>query len=233
MLKVQYAIREAADQTRAAFLPRFFKTGPGEYGEGDLFLGVTVPRLRKIVAFFTMLSDEDLETLLGSKWHEDRLTALLILGRRYKKGSEKERVRVVKFYLSHLDGVNNWDLVDTSAYGILGEHLVNRPRTPLYAFARSKNLWKRRIAIVTTFAFIRRGECEETFRIADMLMNDPHDLMHKAVGWMLRECGKRCGKEKLVAYLKPRYRAMPRTMLRYTIEKFPEVERKRYLVGTI
>lgn len=233
LVAARRAVEAAGDPLKAAFFPRFFKSGPGGYSEGDMFLGATVPRLRRIAKMYRGLSEEDLETLLASRWHEERFLALRILVDRFQKGDEKTRAGVVRFYLAHLDGVNNWDLVDTSAYAILGEWLVERPRTKLYALAKSKVMWRRRVAMVSCWAFIRRGECEDAFRIADLLFHDEHDLMHKAVGWMLREVGKKCGEAKLKVWLKTRYKTMSRTALRYAIEKFPEGERKRYLAGKV
>lgn len=220
--------KKNADISKAKILQGFFKTGEGEYGHGDVFLGLTVPVSRRIASDFRTLSFIDIAKLLRSKLHEERLIGLLILVDRFEKGIEAERRRIVVFYLHNADHVNNWDLVDLSAPKILGAWLDDRPKTVLYRLAHSKDLWRRRIAIVSTYEFIRHGSFGDTLRIADILMNDQHDLLHKAVGWMLREVGKR-SKPTLVLFLKKRQRRMPRTMLRYAIERFPESERRRYL----
>lgn len=222
--------RAAADPAKARLLAGFFKTGKGEYGEGDVFLGLMVPASRRIVARYADLAFADIGRLLGSKYHEERLIALLLLVRRFENGDEAEKKRVFDFYLAHAERANNWDLVDLSAHRIVGAWLLDRPKGRLTALAKSRNLWRRRIAIVATAAFIGAGRFDETFRIADLLMRDGHDLIHKATGWMLREVGKR-DKTALVAFLRPRQRIMPRTMLRYAIERFPEAERKRYREG--
>ena len=206
----------------------FFKTGKGQYGEGDVFVGVAVPQQRTIAKKYRDLLLTEIEKLLQDAVHECRLTALIILADRYKKSSEAERDQIAKFYLTHLKQVNNWDLVDSSAPYILGEYLQERSRRILYALARSKNLWERRIAIVATAAFIKNDEYEDTLKISAMLLKDKEDLLHKATGWMLREVGKRSlvSEEKFL----DRYASfMPRTMLRYAIEKFPEPKRKAYL----
>lgn len=223
-------MRAAADPAKAKLLAGFFRTGKGEYGEGDVFLGLMVPRTREIAHRYEGLSFADVRTLLDSAYHEERLAAFLLLVGRFRKGDEKERKAIFDFYLAHAERANNWDLVDLSAGKIVGAWLLDRPKGVLTKLARSRVLWRRRIAIVATSTFIAADRFDETFRIADLLLNDPHDLMHKATGWMLREVGKR-DKAALVRWLKPRYRGMPRTMLRYAIEKFPEAERKRYLLG--
>lgn len=226
---------------KAALLPRYFKTGKGEYGEGDQFLGVTVPLVREVSRLCADACAELLEELLSSEWHEMRLLALLVLVNRVKNTKSKawmrkhdeqeaERIRQVAldFYLDHTAGINNWDLVDLSAHEVVGEALVGKSTDLLFSLATSTNLWEQRIAMVATYAFIRRGELSTTFRLAEMLLNHPHDLMHKAVGWMLREAGKR-NKEELDAFLTRYATTMPRTMLRYAIEKYPEAERKAWL----
>lgn len=231
---VAAALRAAADPAKAAFFPRFFKSGPGQYGEGDSFLGVTVPQVRAVVKAHASLPLEEIGRLLEDPVHECRLAGFLLLVARFEKGDAALRAETVRFYLDHLDRANNWDLVDTSAPYVLGEWLADGEgdiRT-LDRLARSKHLWRERVSIVATFAFIRRGELAHTWRIADLLLAHPHDLIHKAVGWMLREAGKRDA-AALEAYLKPRYRTMPRTMLRYAIEKFPEARRKAYLRGEL
>jgi len=204
----------------------FFKSGPGEYGEGDRFLGVRVPGVRTV----SKMDDgkSDIRGLLHSKWHEERLLALLILVRRYERGDEAVRESVYDLYLSSTRWINNWDLVDVSAYKIVGVRLLGRSRTPLWKLAASGSLWERRIAIISTFAFIRSGDVGETFALSEKLLHDPEDLMHKACGWMLREAGKR-DLGRLETFLEAHRRIMPRTMLRYAIEKFPEPRRKQFL----
>ena len=226
-----------ADPSQVEGLSRFFKTGPGQYGEGDRFLGIKVPVTREVVKeCWRETGPDDLEECIGSEYHEVRLAALLALveifrhaGKKAYSGLEMTKEDCVRFYLSHTDRINNWDLVDLSCYPLLGEWLLDKDRTLLYDLARSgKTLWEQRIGIVSTMTFIRHGQLQDTFDIADILLHHPHDLIHKAVGWLLREAGKR-DKEALVHYLEPRYREMPRTMLRYAIEKFPEAERQQYL----
>ena len=225
-----------ADPSQVPGLSRFFKTGPGQYGEGDKFLGIKVPVTRAVVKdCWCEVGFPELETCVASEYHEVRLAALLALVeifRHARKDPALQR-RCVDFYLAHTAYINNWDLVDLSCYPLLGEWLLDKDRTLLYDLARSgKTLWEQRIGIVSTMTLIRHGQLEDTFAIADILLQHPHDLIHKAVGWLLREAGKR-DKAALVAYLAPRYRAMPRTMLRYAIEKFPEAERKSYLNGDV
>ena len=221
-------IRSLADPDKKNVLQRFFKTGPGEYGHGDVFLGVTVPRLRAVARRFKDLSWEDLSRLLKSKIHEERLVALLILADRFQKADASDQRAVFGFYVRHMSRVNNWDLVDSSAPAIVGGWLADRNRRRLDAWARSSNLWFRRVALLATLHFIRRGEFGDTFRLVEKLLTDPEDLIHKAAGWMLREAGKREG-DALRAFLAKNAGRMPRTMLRYAIERFPEAERKRYL----
>jgi len=219
----------AADPAKAKILAGFFKTGKGEYGEGDKFLGLQVPVQRKAAKKFFGLSRNDLEQLLSSKIHEYRLTALLILVDQYGRGDEKKKKEIFDFYLGHLKSANNWDLVDLSAPNIVGDYLLGRDRKILYRLARSKNLWERRVAMVATYAFIRQRDLDDVFKIAETLLDDKHDLIHKAVGWMLREAGKK-NERKLENFLAKYGSKMPRTMLRYAIEKFPEKKRKFYLV---
>jgi 3-methyladenine DNA glycosylase AlkD len=218
---------------KAKQLQRFFKTGPGEYGEGDVFLGIVVPEQRKLVKKYRELDFASLVQLINSPIHEERLIALLILVERYKTAcDEKEKQRVFNFYVKHMKQVNNWDLVDLSAHHIIGCHLFKRDRVVLKKWARSKNLWVRRVAVLATFYFIRQNDFKYTLKISDILLKDKEDLIHKAVGWMLREVGKRDLKieEK---FLRPRYKSMPRTMLRYAIERFAEPKRLRYLHGLV
>ena len=226
-----------ADPAQVAGLSRFFKTGPGQYGEGDKFLGIKVPVTRDVVKeCWRETGPDDLEECIASEYHELRLAALLALveifrhaGKKAYSGLEMTKEDCVRFYLSHTDRINNWDLVDLSCYPLLGEWLLDKDRTLLYDLARGgQTIWEQRIGIVSTMAFIRHGQVQDTFNIADILLHHPHDLIHKAVGWLLREAGKR-DKAALVAFLQPRYRTMPRTMLRYAIEKFPEDERRQYL----
>ena len=223
-----------ADPSQAPGLARFFKTGPGQYGEGDKFLGIKVPVTREVVRrCWREVGFAELEECLASEYHEVRLAGLLALVQvfAHAKKDQALRRRCVDFYLSHTDRINNWDLVDLSCYPLLGEWLLDKDRTLLYDLARNgKTLWEQRIGIVSTMTLVRHGQLEDTFGIADILLHHPHDLIHKAVGWLLREAGKR-DKAALVAFLAPRYRSMPRTMLRYAIEKFPEAERKSYLDG--
>lgn len=210
----------------------FFKTGKGEYGEGDIFAGLKVPTQRKLAREFGDLSFTDLKVLLSSPVHEERLISLFILVARFSKSSEKDKQMIFSFYLKNRKGVNNWDLVDLSAPKIMGKYLLEKDKSILFKFAVSKNLWERRIAILSTLEFIRSEDYDTTLKISEILLEDDHDLIHKAVGWMLREIGKRdlLTEEK---FLKIYYKKMPRTMLRYAIEKFPETKRKKYLQGKI
>ncbi len=221
---------EQADHSQVAGLARFFKTGPGQYGEGDKFLGIKVPVTRGVVKeCWRQTSWQDLEECISSEYHEVRLAALLTLVEIFKHDGNL-RQQSVDFYLTHTAYINNWDLVDLSCYPLLGEWLLDKDRSLLYDLARSgKTIWEQRIGIVSTMTFIRHGQLEDTFAIADILLQHPHDLIHKAVGWLLRESGKR-DKAALEEYLQFRYMAMPRTMLRYAIEKFPEEERRLYLM---
>ena len=221
-------MQRLADPSQVAGLSRFFKTGPGQYGEGDKFLGIKVPGTRQAVKeCWKELTMEDLEECISSEYHEVRLAVLLTLVENFKHRIGREAC--ITFYLAHTSRINNWDLVDLSCYSLLGEWLLDKDRSLLYDLARSGcSIWEQRIGIVSTMAFLRRGQLEDTFAIADILLQHPHDLIQKAVGWLLREAGKR-DKEALVAFLHPRYASMPRTMLRYAVEKFPEPERLSYL----
>lgn len=227
-------IKQLANPERAKILRRFFKTGKGEYGEGDIFLGITVPESRKIAKKYLSLRLEEISELFKSKIHEERLIALLILVEKFKKAKKNklEQRKIFEFYLQQSQFVNNWDLVDLSADKIVGEFLFNDDKQLLHYYANSKNIWQRRIAIVSTFAFIKRRKFGETLAIAEILLKDEHDLIQKAVGWMLREVGKR-NSEVLETFLQQNYKSMPRTMLRYSIEKFPEERRLKYLKGEI
>lgn len=225
-------IKKKANSQKAKLLQGFFKTGKSEYGEGDVFLGITVPEIRKIAVKYKDLSFDNLTQLLESKIHEERFVALLILIQKFQKASEEEKKKIYEFYLSHTKYINNWDLVDLSAGWIVGDYLLDKPRDILLKLAKSDNLWEKRISMIATFAFIRnKKESEWTFKIADILLLDKHDLIQKAVGWMLREVGKNISQKTEEDFLKPRYKKMPRTMLRYAIERFDENLRKRYLLG--
>lgn len=227
------ALQAKANQAQAIILQRFFKTAPGQYGEGDVFLGLKVPEVRKIVnEYYKNLSFTELDSLLQSNIHEYRLTALLVLVKKYETDrNSSKKAEIVDFYLKHLERANNWDLVDLSAPRILGEFLLDRDqkeRTVLYDLAKSKNLWRQRVAIISTFSLIRAGQFKETLAVSLMLLNHPHDLIHKAVGWMLRELGKR-DQQLLEDFLQKNYQQLPRTTLRYAIEKFDAKKKIDYL----
>jgi 3-methyladenine DNA glycosylase AlkD len=228
---IQTELESLADPRHAAILQRFFKTGPGDYGEGDRFRGIRVPVLRKMARKYRDLSRTAAESLLQAAFHEDRLLALLLLIDRYYRGGDAVRDGIHRFYLEHTGWVNNWDLVDASAPHLVGHYLQDRPKGLLTQLA-SGILWERRMAIIATFHFIKQGDVDETFRIAALLLSDREDLIHKAVGWMLREAGKR-DVTAAETFLGTRYRQMPRTMLRYAIEKFPEARRQAYLRGEV
>lgn len=227
--KIRGELRVLADPVKAKFLPRFFKTGPGEYGEGDRFLGVMVPNIRKVVKAHRNLPSGDVLKLLHSPYHEERLTALLILVEQYRRGDEARKKEIYNLYLASTGWINNWDLVDLTAKHIVGAQIFGNDLSVLRRLAHSECLWERRIAVLSTFHFIGSGEGEEALRIAELLLQDDHDLIHKAVGWMLREVGNRCSIEMECAFLDKHAAVMPRTMLRYAIEKFPEPLRKKYL----
>jgi len=218
-------LKKCANPQRAKNSQWFFKTKKGEYGEGDVFLGINNPTIRKIAKEFHSLAINDLSKLIKSKFHEQRLIVLLILVERFKEDEKK----VFDFYLSHTKYINNWDLVDLSAYKIVGAYLENKDKKILDKLAKSKNLFERRIAILSTFHYIKQGDPRDALKIAELLINDKQDLIHKAVGWMLREIGKRCGQEIEEKFLRKYYKIMPRTMLRYAIERFNEKKRKFYL----
>ena len=224
-------IQNAADPAQALILQRFFKTGPGEYGAGDCFLGIRVPVLRGLVKKHSPdIRLANIKKLLRSPYHEKRLFALLLMVAKFRTGDCRQEL--FDLYLSNTRYVNNWDLVDQSARSIVGAFLQDRNRAPLYTLARSNDLWEKRIAMVATFHFIRQGESDTPLTIAAILLHDTHDLIHKAVGWMLREIGKHCGLETEETFLLQHYKHMPRTMLRYAIERFPETRRRAYLNGT-
>ncbi|MCK5503863.1 MAG: DNA alkylation repair protein [Thermodesulfovibrionia bacterium] len=226
--KLKQDLQKLANPEKAKTLQRFFKTGKGEYGEGDVFLGITVPEQRKTAKKHSDLTFKDVQKLLSSKIHEHRLTALLILVIKYSKADETGKKEIVDFYLKNTKNINNWDLVDLSADKILGAYLIDKDKSILYKLVQSDNLWDRRIAIMATFHFIKNSQFKDTLKISGILLNDKHDLIHKAVGWMLREIGKRelATEEK---FLKKYYKNMPRTMLRYATERFDENKRKFYL----
>jgi 3-methyladenine DNA glycosylase AlkD len=231
MLKqITRELAKLADPEQAAVLLRFFKTGPGQYGEGDMFRGIRVPVLRQLVKKYADPPLADAENLLHAGHHEDRLLGLLFLVAGFEKGRPELRRRIYQLYLANTRYINNWDLVDVSAPHIVGAHLFNRSRATLRRLARSGVLWERRIAIVSTFYFIRRNQFDDTLDIARMLLDDKHDLMHKASGWMLREVGKR-DREAEEIFLREHCTRMPRTMLRYAIERFSREERLLYLSG--
>ncbi len=227
-------LKSLKNPEQAKNLQRFFKTGKGEYGEGDIFLGIKVPVQRKIAKKYINLSFTDLQELLNSKIHEHRLIALIILVNKYKKSKKDsfKKREIFEFYIKNTNNINNWDLVDISCHKIIGDFSNIEGTEILKMLAKSENLWERRIAILSTGVFIKKRKFGETLAIAGMLINDEHDLIHKAVGWMLREVGKR-NQNVLELFLKERYKEMPRTMLRYAIEKFPEERRKAYLKGEI
>ncbi len=220
-----------ADPERAAHAHRYFKSGPGEYGEGDRFLGIRVPELRRLASEFRETPLEEILELLHSPWHEARFTSLVILVDHFRRATaEATRRRIFDAYLAHATRINNWDLVDCSAHRIVGPYLENRSRRPLYRLAKSPLLWDRRIAVIATFHFIRLGDFEDCLALAGLLLKDPEDLMHKAVGWMLREVGNR-DREVLEQFLDRHAASMPRTMLRYAIEKLPGARRAQYMMS--
>jgi len=227
---VKKEIRAISDKDKAKELQRFFKTKKGEYGEGDKFLGVSVPDVRKIARKYKDL--REIMPLLRSQYHEERLLALLILVERFSKGDRNIQKIVFEFYLKNTKFVNNWDLVDLTAHKIVGTYLIEKDKKILYDLAKSNNLWEKRIAIISCFAFIHKNDFKDAIKIAEILLHDEHDLIHKAVGWVLREVGK---KDLVVEekFLHRHYKNMPRTMLRYSIEKFPEKKRLAYLKGLI
>lgn len=217
-------LQALSDAEKREIFPKFFKAGKGEYGEGDRFLGVTVPNIRAIAKLHKDISIEEIRELIQSEWHEVRLCALIIMVEKSKKKDEVLRKELFNLYLSQTERINNWDLVDLSCRFIIGEYLLDKSRDILYHLAQSPLLWDNRIAIVSTYAFIRKGQLEDTYALSDLMMQHPHDLMHKAIGWMLRETGKR-NPERLYDYVMSHRADMPRTMLRYAIEKFSPKER--------
>ena len=232
LTEIRKAISKQKNPAQAIILQRFFKTGKGEYGEGDIFYGIKVPEQRTVAKQFKNLALDDLKTLILSKVHEERLIAAFILVDQFKSGDEKKKKIVFDFYLKNRKGINNWDLVDLSAPKIVGAYLIDKEKKLLYKFANSEDLWEKRISIISTQAFIREHFFEDTLNISKILLHDKQDLIHKAVGWMLREIGNR-DFETEEEFLKKHYKTMPRTMLRYAIEKFPEQKRIAYLRGKI
>lgn len=225
-------LRKFATKKRAKALQWFFKTGKGEYGEGDIFLGVQVGACRATAQKYKQLALLDIASLLKSKIHEERLVALLILVNKFQAGTDKEKKKIFDFYLKNTKYINNWDLVDLSAGKIVGQYLISKPKTILYKLARSKNIWEKRISIIATSQFIANNKFSDTLKISKILLKDQHDLIHKAVGWMLREVGKRSLRDQ-EKFLRKHYKKMPRTMLRYAIEKFPEKKRQAYLKNLV
>lgn len=227
--EIESTIQSFADPAKAKILGRFFKTGKGQYGEGDVFLGIVVPVQRKIAKQFSDLTLNDVVTLLKNPIHEYRLIALFILIEQFRKGDEDRKKAIFNIYIKNTIYINNWDLVDLSSPNIVGEYLSEKDYTTLYTFAKSSSLWKKRIAMLATFAEIKKGKYTRTYEIAEILVNDTHDLIQKAVGWMLREMGKRGGLKEEEQFLKKHAQTMPRTMLRYAVERFPEGKRQYYL----
>jgi 3-methyladenine DNA glycosylase AlkD len=228
-MEIENRLLDLRDKNKAEILQWFFKTNKGQYGEGDKFLGIVVPKIRKIAKEFEDTSFDEIEKLLKSEWHEFRLTALIILVYKFKKTKDKKNKKdIYDFYLKNTKYINNWDLVDLTARDIVGGYLLDKDRKVLYKLAKSKNLWEKRIAIISTFEFIRNMDFIETIKISEILLADKHDLIHKAVGWMLREVGKR-DEALLREFLDKHKTEMPRTCLRYSIEKLSEIDRKYYL----
>lgn len=233
MSKILKELKKYSSPKKAAILQRFFKTKKGEYGEGDKFIGVVVPDIRKVVKIYQDLDLAEVVLSLHSPIHEERVCAVLILVTQYKKADAKQQKKIFQFYLKNYKFINNWDLVDLSAPNIVGAYLSDKPKNILYKLAKSKNLWQKRIAIISTFDYIYHKNAEETIKIAKILLHDEHDLIHKAVGWMLREVGKRVDEKVLLKFLDEHYKTMPRTMLRYAIERLAEPKRLAYLHGKI
>jgi len=227
---LQKEVRDNADKKRVLILKRFFKTGKGEYGEGDMFLGLPVPVSIMISKKYVDLGFSDLQKLLNSKIHEERMIVLSILTKQYAKSDALKQEKIFKFYLKNTRHINNWDLVDLSAYKIIGPYLQGKNKDILVKLAKSKSIWEKRIAIISTFHYIKQGKAKEALKIAEALVNDRQDLIQKAVGWMLREVGKRCGQETEEKFLRKHYKTMPRTMLRYSIERFPK-DKKNFYMG--
>lgn len=231
---VEKALMGHANAEDVVFLQRFFKTGVGQYGEGDVFIGVRVPTTRLVCKKFNDLSLDEVKKLIQSKIHEYRLAAVIMLANRFKKADEAERAKLYDFYLRMLDEgyINNWDIVDSSAEYVVGEYLWGKSLAPIYSLVKSEDIWHRRVAVLSTFAFIKKGDPLPTLEIAEKLLHDPHDLIQKAVGWMLREVGKRIDREPLIDFLEKHSKTMPRTMLRYAIEHLSPEQRKYFMQRT-
>lgn len=229
---IKKTLRDLANPDIAEHSQCFFKTGKGEYGEGDRFLGIRVPILRNQVKNFQETTLGEIQKVLTSSFHEERLFSLLLMVHQFTKGNENEKSAIYQMYLNNTQYINNWDLVDSSAYQIVGVYLEQRDRRILYKLVQSDSFWERRIAIMSTFQFIRNDEFDDTLKLSEQLLRDPEDLIHKAVGWMLREIGIRNIKVEKT-FLRSNYKKMPRTMLRYAIEKFSEQDRKRFLEGRV
>ncbi|HMQ10480.1 MAG TPA: DNA alkylation repair protein [Oligoflexia bacterium] len=224
LLAIDKELNALKNKTYAEHAQRFFKTAKGEYGEGDCFLGIRVPALRKLAKQYKNIDLSAVQKLLDSKWHEKRLMALFILIHQYKNSPDQ----VYKMYINNFKNINNWDLVDTSCHKIIGPYLFEKDRSILYKWSKSKDLWTKRISMMSTYYFIQRKQFEDALNLAEILLNDKHDLIHKVVGWMLREIGNK-SKATEDTFLKKHYKVMPRTMLRYAIEKYPQTERKKIL----
>jgi 3-methyladenine DNA glycosylase AlkD len=222
-------LKTLEDKKQAILLQRFFKTGPGEYGEGDVFLGIKVPVQRQVAKKYKSLALSEIQELLKSKIHERRLIALLILIQKYDEAEENVRKEIFEMYLKNTNNINNWDLIDLSAPNIVGNYLLDKDRTILYKLAKSNSIWEKRISILATFEFIKNKEFKDNLRIAELLLRDEHDLIQKAVGWMLRELGKRVSRAEEEKFLRKHYKTMPRTMLRYAIERFDEKKKEFYM----
>lgn len=235
LANIRSDIKKISDPEKAEFLQGFFKTKEGQYGHGDKFLGITVPEQRAIAKKYSELNLNDVAKLLESQLHEERLIALIILTLQFPRSASEKQREIYDFYLSHTKYINNWDLVDASAHKIVGQYLVNTHSNILIlkTLAKSELVWERRIAMISTFAFLKQKDSKPTYEIADILLHDKHDLIQKAVGWALREAGKYVSEKELIEFLSTRYKTMPRTMLRYAIEKFPEKKRKEYLRGVV
>lgn len=231
-LELKQTVKNNSNKRQGIILQRFFKTGKGEYGEGDIFAGIKVPVSRKIANQFIDLNFVDLQKVIQSKIHEERLITLLILVAKYKKVDKEEREKIFNFYLKNIRFVNNWDLVDLSAEKIIGAYLIDKDKRLLFDLVKSNNVWERRIAIMSTFYFIKANQFAAALKISELLLKDKHDLIHKAVGWMLREIGKKDIQAEVI-FLQKHYKKMPRTMLRYAIEKFPEKKRLDYIKGNV
>ncbi len=232
LIELRKEMKHLFNKDDAKILQKFFKTGPGEYGEGDKFVGIKVPPLRILSKKYKEISFDETLQLLASEIHEERLLSLFILIQKFEKADDREKNRIYKYYLKNKRFINNWDLIDLSAPKIVGEFLLDKDRSILYKLAKSKNIWDKRIAILSTFRFIKENQFEDALNICEILLNDNHDLIHKAVGWMLREIGKRNLKTE-EKFLLNRYKKMPRTMLRYAIEKFTETKRQAYLKSKV